>query len=203
MTRSDIAIKKTGKSMDEWYTILDRWNAQEKGHAATAKYLAAEWGVNAWWSQNITVEYEKARGLRVVGQRADGNFEVSFRRTMPAPVEWVYAAFTTPERLNRWFTHDAQLDVRVGGEYHTGDGDMGIYKNVVPNKRLRFTWENPDHCPGSMVDVQFDTPAPDRCVVSLTHSKIKTQDGYNDMKAGWHNALDSLKALAESYQLDP
>ncbi|MCF7801895.1 MAG: SRPBCC domain-containing protein [Candidatus Marinimicrobia bacterium] len=203
MTSSDTVIEKTGKSLEEWFAILDRWGATTKGHPATAKYLASEWGVNAWWSQNITVEYEKARGLRVVGQRADGSFEVSFRRTLPAPVEWVYAAFTEPELLNRWFTHDAQLDVREGGSYRTGDSDNGVYKKVVPAKRLRFTWENPNHCPGSIVEIQFDAPSTDRCVLSLTHSKIKTQDGYNDMKAGWSDALDSLKALAESYQIDP
>lgn len=203
MTSPNTVVEKTGKSLAEWFTILDRWGATTKGHPATAKYLASEWGVSAWWSQNITVEYEKARGLRVVGQRADGRFEVSFRRTLPASAEWVYAAFTEPGLLNRWFTHDAQLDVREGGTYRTGDGDKGVYKKVIPAKRLRFTWENPIHSPGSMVDIQFDAASSNSCVLSLTHSKIKTQDGYHDMKAGWGGALDNLKIVAESHQTDP
>ena len=55
---------KTGKSSEEWYALLDAWNAPEKGHTATAKHLREEHGVSPWWAQSVTVRYEYARGLR-------------------------------------------------------------------------------------------------------------------------------------------
>ena len=55
---------KTGKGSAEWYAVLDRWGAREKGHTATAAYLRAQHGVAPWWAQAVTVRYEWARGLR-------------------------------------------------------------------------------------------------------------------------------------------
>ncbi len=55
---------KTGKGSEEWYALLDAWDAPEKGHTAIAKYLREEHGVRAWWAQSVTVRYEYARELR-------------------------------------------------------------------------------------------------------------------------------------------
>ena len=60
----DTIREKTGKSSEEWYTLLDQWGATEKGHPAIARYLEQEQGVSAWWAQSLTVRYEYARGLR-------------------------------------------------------------------------------------------------------------------------------------------
>ncbi|MFQ6011726.1 MAG: hypothetical protein ACE5KG_06105 [Nitrososphaerales archaeon] len=56
---------KTGKSSEEWYSLLDRWGAKEKGHTRIAKYLREECGVSPWWSQAVTIRYEYERGLRM------------------------------------------------------------------------------------------------------------------------------------------
>ena len=62
---SDETVRmKTGKSSEEWYALLDTWNAPEKGHTATAKHLCEAHGVSPWWAQSVTVRYEYARGLR-------------------------------------------------------------------------------------------------------------------------------------------
>ena len=63
---SDEAIlKKTCKSWDEWFKILDTWDVKGKGHAETAKHLLEHFTcLNAWWAQAITIRYEKERGLR-------------------------------------------------------------------------------------------------------------------------------------------
>ena len=62
---SDTAVRaKTGKGWEEWFAILDEWDAKEKGHTASAKHLRDELGVSPWWAQAVTVRYEYARGLR-------------------------------------------------------------------------------------------------------------------------------------------
>ncbi len=61
--------EKTGKGWEDWLAILDAWGAAEKGHTATAKHLHDEFGVSAWWAQEITVRHELERGIRVVEQR--------------------------------------------------------------------------------------------------------------------------------------
>ncbi len=73
----------TGRGRDEWFALLDQNGAAEWPHQRIASWLVAEHGVDAWWSQNITVAFEQARGIREPGQRQDGTFEASVSRTVP------------------------------------------------------------------------------------------------------------------------
>lgn len=62
---SEKAVKaSTDKSSTEWYAILDEWDAKNKGHTLTAKYLEQHFGLSGWWAQSLTVRYEWERGLR-------------------------------------------------------------------------------------------------------------------------------------------
>jgi uncharacterized protein YdeI (YjbR/CyaY-like superfamily) len=57
-------LEKTGRTIQEWEEILDDWNADVKGHTATAKFLQEVYDVDDWWAQSITVRYEYDRNLR-------------------------------------------------------------------------------------------------------------------------------------------
>ncbi|OPA76848.1 hypothetical protein BVG16_16980 [Paenibacillus selenitireducens] len=39
-----------------------------------------------------------------------------------APIETVWQALTQPEHLNRWYTKDASVDFRVGGQMKLAHG---------------------------------------------------------------------------------
>ena len=56
--------RKTGKSSDEWYSILDAYKEGNRNHTLMAKYLRERFKVNPWWAQIITNRYEWSRGLR-------------------------------------------------------------------------------------------------------------------------------------------
>ena len=77
------------------------------------------------------------------------------RRVYPVAPEKVWRAWTDPQALSRWFGPGAvdsasvvELDLRVGGRYRivfgAPDGSeheaSGVYLEVVPNRRLVFTW---------------------------------------------------------------
>ena len=75
---------------------------------------------------------------------------LTLKRRLKASPEAVYAAWTDPQKIVRWFGPDsgpvehAEFDVRVGGKYsisfRTEDGEQhfvsGVYREVVPNERL-------------------------------------------------------------------
>ena len=66
---SDEAVQAaTGKTWVEWFLILDDAGSVHRTHAETAKWLADVEDVPSWWSQMITVEYERARGLKKVNE---------------------------------------------------------------------------------------------------------------------------------------
>jgi len=75
------------------------------------------------------------------------------KRRLNATPEGVYAAWTDPQKIVRWFGPGpgpvalAETDVRPGGRYAVTfieDGEehhvSGVYCEVVPNEKLVFTW---------------------------------------------------------------
>jgi uncharacterized protein YndB with AHSA1/START domain len=196
---SDEAVKaKTGKTWKQWLAILDRWDAAGKGHAATAKHLHEEHGVDGWWAQTITVRHEKERGLRETHQRGK-TYASSVSRTIAAKPEAIWEAWTTARGLNRWFTTKARVNPKVGGRYSNADRDTGEYRVVRPPRVLRFTWENEKACPGTVVELRIDpakTRGKSRAVVR--HMRLCSPEDVARMKEGWSWAMDSLKSWLET-----
>lgn len=72
----------TGRTQEEWRDLLETAGAKEWTHKSTAEWLVAEHGVDGWWAQGITVDFEQDRKGRLPGQQADGTFAVSKTRTI-------------------------------------------------------------------------------------------------------------------------
>ena len=84
---SDEAMRRgSGRGHAEWFALLDAWSATERTHAAIADWLRTEHGVGSWWTQSITVAYERARGMRGLHEMTDG-FSVSVTRTVGVDAE--------------------------------------------------------------------------------------------------------------------
>lgn len=88
-------MKSTGKELHEWFAILDEHEARELPHKDIARLLSAEYDVPGWWSQNVTVEYEKYIGRRETGQRQSGEYEGTATRTLPGTMDEVLDAWMT------------------------------------------------------------------------------------------------------------
>lgn len=98
---------------------------------------------------------------------------LNLARSYPVAPEKVWRAWTDPEAIKRWWgpgtEHDpvslAQLDVRVGGRFRIVFGGpqgrdhevTGVYREVVPNRKLVFTWTWPNSTPEreSLVTITF------------------------------------------------
>jgi uncharacterized protein YndB with AHSA1/START domain len=79
--------------------------------------------------------------------------EIVLRRVFDAPRRMVFAAFTKPELLKRWFGARGwnlvvcEVDLRVGGTWRfvargpdgTDVGHGGVYRVIVPPDRLVYT----------------------------------------------------------------
>src|SRR6266508_988043 len=88
LTTSDAEIRRrTGRGWEEWFDLLDEWHADELAHKEIARRVADELEIKplVWEAQAVTVSYERARGLRAVGQRTDG-FAITASKTVAVPV---------------------------------------------------------------------------------------------------------------------
>jgi uncharacterized protein YndB with AHSA1/START domain len=110
-------------------------------------------------------------------------------------VQWFAQGQAKPGSLR------AELDVRVGGRYRVSWSDQkgepfevgGVYREVVPNERLQFTWawhSTPER--ESLVTVQL---RPDSVGTLLTfhHEQFADETARDNHKRGWSTFFDVLE----------
>src|SRR5271170_4209940 len=103
-TMTDAAIKaKTGKDWAQWFAALDKAGAAKKDHKAIAALVAEKMGAGDWFGQMIAVSYERARGIRAMNQKCDGEFSVSVTKVMPVGLSELFAAVTDAKTRKNWF----------------------------------------------------------------------------------------------------
>jgi len=134
---------------------------------------------------------------------------LTLSRRYPVAPEKVYRAWTDPKAVSRWWGPGpgepvslAELDVRVGGRFRIvfggPDGKMhecaGTYKEVVPNKKLVFTWSWPNTTPEriSVVTIEFRAAGKGTDLV-FRHEQLFDEKVRDDHKRGWSGSLDKLE----------
>ena len=132
---------------------------------------------------------------------------LTIRRRLDAPPAKVFAAWTDPEKIARWFGPAevepllAQCDARVGGRYRivmrSADGEEhdvgGVFREVVANEKLVFTWAwrtTPER--ESLVTVAL-TPDGDGTLLTLTHEQFFDAEARDRHESGWSGTLDKLQ----------
>ncbi len=161
--------EKTGRSWTEWVETLDAFGAKEKPHRDVAAYVFSQ-GVSGWWSQSVTVGYERIRGLRAIGQRRAGTWEMSKSRTFPVPVATLFDAFANARKRAKWLP-DVKLTVRTSQK----------------DRSMRATW--PD---GTSLEIGFMAKGDAKSAVALSHTKLPEKAEADRLKAYWSERFDRL-----------
>ena len=134
---------------------------------------------------------------------------LTIKRRLNAPPAKVYAAWTDPTQIKRWFgptqveTLSAAADVRVGGRFRivmrAPDGEehdvSGVYREVVPSERLVFTWawrSTPER--ESLVTVTLKADG-SGTMLTLTHEQFFDEPARDRHRNGWTGTLDKLEKL--------
>jgi uncharacterized protein YndB with AHSA1/START domain len=133
---------------------------------------------------------------------------LTLERHYPVAPEKVWRAWTEPEALKRWFGPGgpqpvalAELDVRVGGRFRIQFGGpegtehecAGVYREVVPDRKLVFTWTWPRTTPEreSLVTITFRAAGGGTDMVFL-HERHFNEQVRDDHKRGWGGTFDKL-----------
>lgn len=129
-------------------------------------------------------------------------------RSYPVAPGKVWRAWTDPQALKRWWAPEpgdrvsvAQLDVRVGGRFRivfggpegTAHEVQGTYREVVPKRKLVFTWCWPRTTPGreSLVTILFRAAASGTELV-FTHEQFFDETARDNHRRGWSELLVRL-----------
>lgn len=157
----------------------------------------------------------------------DPRLDLVLERIIDVPTPLVWAAWTKPEHLSRWFVPapwsiaDCEIDLRPGGVFRTvmrsPEGEefpnVGCYLEIVPNERLVWTdallpGYRPSEKPlSSGLSVHLTVivtmePARKgtRYVATALHSDEAARKQHEEMGfySGWGTALDQLVAHAKT-----
>jgi hypothetical protein len=183
LATSDEAIRaRTGRGWEEWFDLLDEWGAPERSHREIARWVAEQQGIEplAWNAQAIATSYERARGLRAVGEHPEG-FTVTVSRTVAVPVERLYEAFVDAAPRKRWLP-EGRLRKRT----------------ATRPKSARFDWADGK----TRVHVTFLAKGEERSTAAVAHTRLADAKERERMKAWWRERLDTLKSQLEGGQSD-
>jgi uncharacterized protein YndB with AHSA1/START domain len=132
---------------------------------------------------------------------------VRLERLIPAPPEALYALWSAPEALARWWAPDGYVaavhawDLTPGGLWRTSlrgpDGrsvaTRGAFRIVDPPSRLVFTWawEDDAGVAGHESEVSVDfSPTPGGTRLTLVHARFESCDARDRHDRGWQASLD-------------
>jgi hypothetical protein len=161
---------KTGRTWEQWVRTLDQHDAARMAHPDIARLVSDTYGVQAWWTQTVTVGYERIKGLRVRGQRRDGTYEASKSRTFNVPVAELFDAWAEAPVRKRWL-----------------DAAGAKVRSATAPKAMRILW--PD---GSVVIVGFTAKGPAKSSVAIAHTKLPDRETANQLKGYWAERFDAL-----------
>ncbi|HUO90550.1 MAG TPA: SRPBCC domain-containing protein [Rhizomicrobium sp.] len=127
---------------------------------------------------------------------------VIFTRTLPGPIEKVWAHITDTKLLPAWFGGDSSIEPRQGGVVRLMGGHIrGVVTQWQPPKKLVYTWNVFD--PGDPPDAvsaypeSYPTFALEArgAEVHLTFTHFPVVERFVPQNAmGWHTMLDILEA---------
>jgi uncharacterized protein YndB with AHSA1/START domain len=178
LATSDEKIRqRTGHGWEEWFDILDQWGAAERTHREIARWVAEQQSIEplAWNAQAVVGSYERARGLRAAGEKADG-YAITVSKTVAVAVERLYDAVVDRSLRERWLP----------------DGELSDRTATKP-RSARFDWGDGE----TRVNVTFLTKDETKSTVALEHRRLADADEADRMKGYWRQRLAALKEMLE------
>jgi uncharacterized protein YndB with AHSA1/START domain len=133
---------------------------------------------------------------------SDDTEEVKLEIRIDASPETVFALLTEPARMKTWLAELVDADPRAGGVFHisgpAGVAIEGTYLEIVPNRKVVFTWGGVVGLKPGQSTVEFLLePAGRGTLVRLRHYGLP-RPAIEPHRLGWlHSGLIKLKDSAE------
>jgi len=145
--------------------------------------------------------------------RAAHRDRIVVERTIAAPIEEVFDAWSDPRGMAKWMCPSpdmkpatVKLDFEVGGRFyitmHGREQDFvheGEYLAIERPHRLLFSWVShfmPEGERDTRVEVRLRADSAGHCRLTLTHEGLPDSDAYAGHVDGWAEILRGLDALA-------
>lgn len=175
MGKEERFLKGTGKTIEDWHTLLETegGGVNEMSHPQIARAAQAH-GASAWWAQGISVEIERRIGRREVGETSANTISVSASKTMAG--KWP----TTFEDLVSFLAaHRADLPGELAGEPTTSATEKWRYWKARMTDGSKVSINCSDASAGEVRKVRF----------AVEHDSLGNLDLREPVKQQWREIL--------------
>jgi hypothetical protein len=172
----EVIRERTGRGWEEWFDLLDDVGAPDRPRAELLEWARGEHGLDDWSAQAVTINYQRARGLRAVGEHEDG-FTITASKTVAVPVERLFEAFVDESKRASWLP-DGRLSERT----------------VIRPRSARFDWGDG----ATRVNVAFVDRGDSKSTAALSHERLPDAEEAERMKSYWRERVATLKEVLEA-----
>ena len=168
--------KATGKIWSEWFSVLNKTGAKKMEHKDIAEMLNKKFGLSSWWSQMVTVQYEREIKGRKKHQTTKG-YQISKSKTLPFSASKIFNAIQSTAKRKNWLK----------------DYNFTITRSAK-SKSIRGRWVDGN----SNIEFQFYPKEKSKTQIVIQHNKISSPKEAEKMKRYWEMNLANLKNFLEN-----
>jgi hypothetical protein len=172
-----LVVEKTGKTMEDWFMLLDKKGAQNKDPKGIYELIGSIPGLKALgeWNQGLLgTSYQWNRGLRERGQKGK-EFEVGVSKTINVPLNVLYRSVTEDKLRQKWCKEKIE------------------FTKTTKDKSARALWSDKE----TRLSIDFYSKGSGKSQIVVQHLKIPDPKKAAALKTYWGKTLESLKALLE------
>ena len=185
-------LKSTRKRIDEWVSVIRTAGFIDATHKEIADFLHDTHELTYWWAQEVTVECEKRIGRRILGQTADGKFQIGVSKTIDAAPERIWSFFESSEGVKLLFGDSG--DVRLSPELE-GKSSDGIDYRVTTFKsgsHFRAQWRLSAWPEPSILQLRVTGKNDGKSTVSFHQEKLPDAKSRDVLKKKWRTAAQKI-----------
>lgn len=172
-----VVVPKTGKTMADWFEILDEKGAKKLDSHGIYELITSiddleplgEWNCGL-----LSTSYQWDRGLRERGEKKDG-FEISVSKTIAAPVAMLYSAWLDEGLRKKWLSEKITIT------------------KSTEDKSVRVLWSDDP----TRLSVDLYPKGDGKSQMVVQHLKISDSETATRLKDFWAERLNTLKGILE------
>lgn len=187
------SVRATGKTSAEWYVLFDENHGHLWSHAERIGFVRRH-GVEAgWWQQVITVNYERARGLRLLGETKGAGFEFGISRTFPVTPEKAWQRLTQGIGLEAWAGDGTEVEMRKGA-HQDRKGKRIEVRGYTPDVRVRLAITEPG-VPQRTIQMSVVPSASGKASVRFHEENLPGIAARKRAERKWNDIMDEVESI--------
>lgn len=189
----EATVRATGRTGAEWHALLDAENAQLWSHKERVGFLRRHGVEQSWWQQAVSVNYERARGIRLLGETGSAGFEFGIARTFGMPAERAWERLVAGPGLAAWAGEGAAFAIEKGASQQLPGRRIEV-RGVTPGVRVRLAVTSAD-APKRTIQMSVVPNAEGRASVRFHEEGLPGIAARKRAERRWNKVMEDVAEL--------